>query len=220
MKVLVFGGTGPAGLLLIKETLSAGHTVVIYARSPQKVPPDITSNPSVTVVEGQLTDADAISRAMDGVHAVLSALGPPVRQGITYPNNNPLARAYGLFLDAMKRHDVKRIILLGTASMKDEQDKFSLQFKLLVTGVALFAHGAYKDVVAIAEVVRAQPDDVLWTIARVPLLTSDAGTDYIAGYIGDGKTNTRLSRAAFAVFVLQELEGNEWCRKSPMISSP
>ncbi|KAK7694211.1 hypothetical protein QCA50_001391 [Cerrena zonata] len=220
MKVLIFGGTGPAGLLLIKEALSKGHTVVIYARSPQKVPQDITSNPSVTIVEGQLTDADAISRATDGVHAVLSALGPPVAQGVTYPSNTPLAQAYGLILDAMRKHDVKRIILLGTASMKDEQDKFSLQFKLLVTGVALFAHGAYKDVVAIGDFIRGQPEDVLWTIARVPLLTSGAGTNHIAGYIGDGKTNTKLSRAAFAVFVLQELEGNEWCRKSPMISSP
>lgn len=83
MKVLIFGGTGPAGLLLIKEALSKGHTVVIYARSPQKVPQDITSNPSVIIVEGQLTDADAISRATDGVHAVLSALGPPVAQGVS-----------------------------------------------------------------------------------------------------------------------------------------
>ena len=220
MKVLVFGGTGPAGLLIIKEALSAGHTVVIYARSPQKVPQDIASNPSVTIAEGELTNADAISEAMEGVHAVLSALGPPVRQGVTYPYNTPLAHAYELILDIMKSRDIKRIILLGTASMTDEHDKFSLQFKLLVTGVALFAHGAYKDVVAIGEAVKAQPDDVLWTIARVPLLTDDTRTDYIAGYIGDGKTNTKLSRAAFAAFVLKELEDTEWCRKTPIISSP
>ncbi|CAL1696635.1 unnamed protein product [Somion occarium] len=220
MRILIFGGTGPAGLLLIRHALDGGHSVVVFARSPEKLPQDISANPSVTVVEGQLTDAEAISQAMAGVHAVLSALGPPPRQGITYPGNTPLAHAYGLIIDAMKKHDVKRVILLGTASIHDEHDKFSVQFKALVAGVAIFAHNAYKDVVAIGELFKAQADDVLWTIARVPILTSDEAVDYVAGYIGDGKVRTVLSRAAFAAFVLRELESNEWCRKAPLISSP
>ncbi|KAI0072377.1 NAD-P-binding protein [Panus rudis PR-1116 ss-1] len=219
MHLLVLGGTGPSGLLLIRQALDAGHTVVIYARSPKKLPDDITSNPSVTLVEGQLTDEDALSRAMNGVHAIVSALGPPVSQGITYPRNTPLAHAYSLVIEAMRRHDVKRIVLLGTPSMKDEHDKFSFQFAALVSGVALFAHNAYRDVVAIGELFK-QNTDLVWTIARVPILTSDTKTDHVAGYVGDGKTRTTLSRAAFAAFVIGELEKNEWCRKAPLISSP
>ncbi|THG93413.1 hypothetical protein EW145_g8382, partial [Phellinidium pouzarii] len=84
MHVLVLGGTGGIGPLLIRELLVAEHTVVVYARSPQKVPSDISSNPSVTIVKGDLTDAGAMSSALAGVHAVVSVLGPAVSSGPLY----------------------------------------------------------------------------------------------------------------------------------------
>ncbi|KAI0823150.1 NAD-P-binding protein [Trametes gibbosa] len=194
MRLLILGGTGPSGLLIIEQALALDHSLVVYVRSPQKLPGTVTANPAVSVVEGQLTDKEKLLEALNGVHAVVSALGPA--------------------------RDVKRLILLGTASMKDDNDKFSLQFAVLVGGVALFAHNAYKDVVAIGQTVRAADEDIIWTIARVPLLTEKPETDFVAGYIGDSKTGTRLARAAFAAFVLKELETNEWCRKAPLVSSP
>lgn len=221
MHVLVLGGTGPCGLQLIEQALTLNHTVVVYARSPQKLPQTISSNPSVTVTVGELMDEEKLSAAMEGVHAVLSALGPAVKNGPFHPSDTPLARAYALLIKVMKARNVKRLIALGTASMKDEHDKFSLEFSVLVGGVAIFAHNAYKDVVAIGETIRAAPpEELVWTIARVPLLTEKPETDVIAGYVGDGKTRTKLSRAAFAAFVLRELEENEWCGKAPLISSP
>ena len=220
MHLLILGATGACGIQLIQQALALDHTVVLYVRSPQKLPESITSSPSVTVVEGSLTDSEKFSAALEGVHAVLSALGPAVKNGPFHPGNTPLANAYALLLTLMKQRNVKRLIALGTASMSDEHDRFSLEMAVLVSGVAIFAHNAYKDVVAIDKVVRAADLDVMWTIARVPLLTEKESREYIAGYIGDGRTRVRLSRAAFAAFVMQELEENQWCRKAPLISSP
>ena len=223
MRLLILGGTGPAGIQLIQQALEADHVVVILARSPQKLPKDISEHPSVTVIEGQLTDAEVISRAMQGVHAVLSALGPPVGviAALTYSSHLPLAHAYSSIIAAMKQHNVKRLLLLGTTSMKDEHDHFSARFAALISGVAVFAHHAYRDVVAIGAVVRGDEGrDLIWTIARVPILTSSGSKAVVAGYVGDGKTGTTLPRAAFAAFVLKELEENQWCRKAPLISSP
>lgn len=219
MHLLILGGTGAIGILLIQEALSASHTVVVYARSPQKLPESIVSHPGVTIVEGQLTDAAALSKAMEGVHAVLSTLGPAVKSGPFHPGNTPLAHAYELLIELMNKANIKRLIALGTASIKDEHDKFSLQFAVLVSGVAIFAHNAYKDVVAIGNVIRGS-HDLDWTIVRVPILTDNKDTASIAGYIGDGKVNTTLSRAAYAVFAIKEVEANEWCQKAPLISSP
>lgn len=220
MRLLILGSTGPCGLQLIEQALALNHTLVLYVRSPQKLPETVIKNPSVHVVEGQLTDKEKLSEAMNGVHAVLSALGPAVKNGPFHPGNTPLAHAYAVILEIMQQRDVKRLILLGTASMKDEHDKFSVQFTVLVSGVALFAHNAYKDVVAIGQTVRAAHEDLIWTIARVPILTEKPEKEFVAGYVGDGKVGTRLARAAFAAFVLKELETNEWCRKAPLISSP
>lgn len=156
VNVLVLGGTGPTGLAIINEALSRGYTVIIYARSPQKLPPEITTHPSVIIVAGALEDEEAISRCftihrtiesseLDGdqsqapkkteaihIDAVVSALGPPVT-GI-HPSGNPLAKGYERFIRIGKQYGVNRFIVLGTASIKDEFDKFDLRFKTLVFG--------------------------------------------------------------------------------------
>ncbi|GBE78488.1 NAD-P-binding protein [Sparassis latifolia] len=220
MHLLVLGATGPCGVQLIQEALSTSHSVVIYARSPQKLPDSITSHSSVFVVKGELGNVELLSQAMAGVDAVLSALGPAVKSGPFHPSDTPLARAYAAIIDVMKKCGVKRLIALGTASIKDDRDKFSLEFVALVSGVALFARSAYKDVVAIGETIRAQGDGLEWTIARVPILTQNEKRDVLAGYIGDGTTKTTLARAGFAAFVINEVEKNEWCGKAPLISSP
>lgn len=219
MHLLILGGTGPCGILLIRDALAADHTVVVYARSPDKLPQDLAKHPSVTLVRGQLTDADALSKALDGVHAVLSALGPPTSQPFTYPSNTPLAHAYSILIETMKKRDVKRLIALGTASIVDDHDKFDLKFRTLITGVWLLAHNAYKDIVAIGEVIKKEGADLVWTIVRVPILTNSEAAQTVAGYVGDGKTGTTLSRAGFASFVLGELENNEWLDKAPLISA-
>lgn len=78
MKVLVLGGTGAVGLAFIDACLAQQHKVVIYARSPQKVPQEIQDNPLVSIVKGELSDEAALKAAMTGVHAIISALGPAV----------------------------------------------------------------------------------------------------------------------------------------------
>lgn len=220
MRVLVLGATGPCGILIIREALAVNHTVVVYARSPQKLPEDISSHSSIIVIQGELTDADALSKAMEGVDAVLSALGPPTTQGIFYPSNTPIAHGYAIVLQTMKQHGVKRLIALGTASIVDEHDKFDIKFRALIAGVYLFAHNAYKDIVAVGDAIRHQEGDLEWTIVRVPILTNSENTEVVAGYVGDGKTGTMLSRPGFASFVLKELAQNEWSKKAPLLSAP
>jgi hypothetical protein len=58
-----------------------------------------------------------------------------------------------------------------------------------------------------------------WTIVRVPILRDSESSDVVAGYIGDGKTSTTLTRLGFAVFVVGEIEKDEWVKKAPLISS-
>ncbi|TFY70106.1 hypothetical protein EVJ58_g44 [Rhodofomes roseus] len=157
---------------------------------------------------------------MRGVDAVLSALGPSTKSGPFHPSDTPLAHAYSLVIAVMKEQGVSRLIALGTASMKDEHDRFSIVFAALVSGVALFARNAYKDVVAVGEVIRTEGADLQWTIVRVPILTDNDTTEVVAGYVGDGKTKTTLARAGFAHFLVTELEKGEWCQKAPLISSP
>ncbi|KAG1874218.1 NAD-P-binding protein [Suillus tomentosus] len=220
MRVLILGATGAAGVLLIQEALAASHTVVVYARSPDKLAEEIRHDPRVTVHKGELDDREALSSAIMGVDAVLSALGPSVSRGPMHPKGTPLARAYSLIIELMIGHRVRRLLALGTPSITDPSDKFSLRMSIIVNGVATLARTAYEDVVAIGETIRTQGNDLDWTIVRVPLLSGADDKNLVVGYVGDGKTGIWVTRVGFASFVVQELEKNEWVKKAPLITLP
>ncbi|GLB36516.1 putative NAD(P)H-binding [Lyophyllum shimeji] len=221
MRVLILGATGAIGILLIRQVLKQYQscTVVLYVRSPEKVLDDLKANPAIVVIEGQLNNKDALTKAAKGVDVVLSALGPIVKRGPFHPSNTPLANAYLGLIEIMHQQHIKRLICLGTVSMTDPADKFSLAHSAMVSGVALFARNAYNDVVAIANNIRSHGADLDWTIVRVPILTDSESEDVIAGYIGDGKTGTLLARAGFAAFAVGEIAKKEWVKKAPLISS-
>lgn len=216
MRIVILGGTGPTGILLIEEALSAKHTIVVYARNPQKLPAHLNKHPDITIVKGALQDSNALTTALAGAHAVLSALGPSFGN----PSGTPIAHGYSTVLEAMRRTGVKRLIALGTASIKDEHDKWSVVYSAFVAGVAFGANSAYKDIVAVGEVIRAC-DDIDWTIVRVPVLKDDKNREVQVGYIGDDKAGRgyTLARLGFAVFVLEELEKGEWIKRAPLITS-
>jgi nucleoside-diphosphate-sugar epimerase len=134
MKILLLGGTGPVGILFLRQALERNHTVIVYARSPDKIPPDLREHASVKIFKGSLEDADLIRQAFSaegGIDAVVSALGPPVTG--FHPKDAPIARAYEKVLEVMKETGVKRVIVLGTASIKDPLDSFDLKYKAMVT---------------------------------------------------------------------------------------
>jgi putative NADH-flavin reductase len=53
-KILVFGGTGPAGICLLRELVYRQHHVVIYARNPSKIPEELASNTLIEVSCGSV----------------------------------------------------------------------------------------------------------------------------------------------------------------------
>ena len=223
MRFLVLGATGASGILLVRKALELypDSSIVIYARSPDKVPEDLKNNASVSIIKGTLEDLDTAETAVQGVDAVLSALGPLVKwYGTNHPSGNPIATFYGHLIDLMNKHGVKRFLFLSTASSKDPNDKHSLKFASLVEGVKLFAKNAYTDIVAMGETVRTKGGNIEWTMVRVPVLTNADTEAVAAGYIGDDQVGVTLSRKAFAAFVLGEVEKREWIQKAPMISDP
>jgi len=221
IRILILGATGPTGILLIRQALQKykSCSLILYARSPQKIPDDLANNPSIVIVQGELQDTDKLAEAMEGVEVVLSALGPSVKRGPFHPSDTPIALAYLYIIDLMLQHGVKRLICLGTASIEDPQDKSNLAFSIIVKTVKTLARNAYNDVVAIGDVVRTSGADLDWTIVRVPFLRDGDSSNVVAGYVGDGKTSTSLTRLGFAVFVVGEIENREWVQKAPLLSS-
>ena len=75
MKVLVTGATGFVGSHAVVALAQAGHDVRVLARTPAKVQRVLEplGSPAVDVVEGDVTDAAAVTRALEGCGGVLHA---------------------------------------------------------------------------------------------------------------------------------------------------
>jgi putative NADH-flavin reductase len=74
MNVVLYGGTGKAGSRILNELLSRGHQVKAVVRDTAKLP----QRERLTIEAGDLSDIDAITRAVKGADAVISAYAPPM----------------------------------------------------------------------------------------------------------------------------------------------
>ncbi|KAJ7348155.1 NAD(P)-binding protein, partial [Mycena albidolilacea] len=184
MRLLVIGSTGHI------EYNITPIAYCRYVRTPEKLSDEFKQNPNCVIIQGQLDDDDALSKALEGVDIVLSALGPAQ---FTHPSNIPLAHAYKRIIRLIKVHQVNRLLALGTASIQDPSGRFNLAYYSMVTGVSIAMRNTYKDIRAIGAVIQAS-DLEHWTVIRVPMLSNNKSREVIAGYIGDRKIKNHISR--------------------------
>lgn len=210
MKIAVFGATGHVGSLFVKEALNAGHEIVAYVRNPKKLH---LSDARVSVVVGDLANAEKIDEAIKGADAVVSLVGPLGRQ-----DKLIFAPAYKCIIQSMKKHGVKRLIALGTPSIPDANDRFNFIYWCLTFGVGLLIHKGYTDMKNLGQSIRES--GLEWTIVRVPLLTNRPKRGKITvGYFGNGVTWFRLTRADFVDFLMKQLTDITYIGKAPGISN-
>jgi len=75
--ILLLGGTGICGLIFTRAALEAGHKLTLYVRTPSKIPADLTSNTNVSIIQGDLGDAEGLKiAAACGADIFISLAGP------------------------------------------------------------------------------------------------------------------------------------------------
>ncbi|KAH7011056.1 hypothetical protein EDB80DRAFT_571256 [Ilyonectria destructans] len=215
-KVLILGSTGPTGLLTVRQALEHGHTVTVYARNPSKIPSDISNLP--TIIQGELADAERLTKAIKGQDVIVSLLGPTGSVSGT-----PYTDAYCLIFSLMKRWKVKRILAMGTLSISDPEDGFSILAFLGVTLIRIIANSTYKDIVSFGKLFdkEATKDGLDWTIFRLGFLGDGAPQTSKVGYVAKNGWAMKNQRADVASWLVEEIEkdNSEWIRKRPSIWS-
>jgi putative NADH-flavin reductase len=210
MRITVFGTTGGTGRRLVEQAIAEGNEVVAYVRNPSKLDME---NEHLTVVQGELTDEELIEKAVKGVDAVISLLGP--RGG---SKSKPLTHGIQNIIAAMKKQGVRRLVITSTLSAKDPNDLPDFKTKSLVNLVKVTMHDAYEDIVSTAETVRNS--DLDWTIVRLTMLNNKPKSGKVrAGYVGRGDVGTWISRADVADFMLKQVQDTKYLRQAPAITN-
>ena len=73
MKLLIFGSTGGTGRELVKQALDQGHSVMAYARNPDKI--GNIQHSSLKIIYGDVLDPDAVEGAVAGQEAIFITIG-------------------------------------------------------------------------------------------------------------------------------------------------
>ncbi|MFC5862631.1 NAD(P)-dependent oxidoreductase [Acidicapsa dinghuensis] len=105
MKVALYGATGKAGSRILAELLSRGHQVTAVVRTPSK----LATQPSLTVVQGDVSSAEAIAAKIKGFDAVIDSFGPPA------DDTDQVITVTQHFVDAVTQAEVPRLIVVGGA---------------------------------------------------------------------------------------------------------
>jgi len=158
MNLTIFGATGGVGREVVSQALDAGHHVTAYVRTPAKLS---VTHPALTVAAGELTDRDAVQRAVHGADAVISALGPSLDRKAT---GMPLVDGTRTIVDAMRAEGVERYIGMATPSLRDARDIGSLLGRLVPFMGRTFLARAYRELLEMSQIVTES--DLDWTIAR------------------------------------------------------
>jgi hypothetical protein len=208
MKLLILGATGKVGRRLVAESLKQGHTVTAFVRDPKKL---AMKHDYLTPFTGDARDASALTAAMTGQNAILSALGhnsPQTTEVLTDATRTVLAH-----LQSNQRF----ISLTGDGALRDPKDPPAKLGGSLITGILKLAPGhVWSDGANHAQLLKASPAN--WVLVRSPRMTNGPRTKYRTGYLPVGLF-THATRQDVADFMLSNIYTDTWLRQTPIIVS-
>jgi putative NADH-flavin reductase len=208
MKIVVFGASGGTGKQVVRRALKAGHQVRAFVRNAEKL--DLTHE-NLSVITGDALDEAAVERAVHGMDAVLSALGP---------KGKPLAivaNSTGKIVDAMKKEGVKRLVVVSVGGILQSKDQPGGFNKFLSGLIKRLQRELFEDREKQLQIL--QDSGLEWVAARVPRLLDAPPTGKVhAGYWGSGN-GMSLTRADLASFMLEQLEGHTWLGQAPVVTN-
>src|SRR3954462_15686977 len=112
MRLFILGATGGTGLQLVDQALARGHNITAFVRSPEKLE---ARREGLHVQQGDPRDAAALTAALGGHDAVLSALGPPgPRKSTILPDS---ARS---IVSAMQSSGIRRLLIVSAAILFED----------------------------------------------------------------------------------------------------
>lgn len=206
MKVIIFGATGTVGSLMVEKALSQGHSVTAFARKTSAL---ISTHEALTRHAGDVLDHEAVSDAVQGHDAVLIVLGAGRKGTVRSEGTRNI-------LEAMEKHDVRRLICQSTLGAGDSHPLLNFFWKRIMFGLLL--RPAFAD--HQAQEISVKNSNLDWTIVRPAAFTDGPSTNsYKHGFPAtQRKLSLKISRSDVADFMLKQLTDNRYLRQTPGLS--
>lgn len=206
MKVLSIGASGLTGQHVLKHLGDTPHEVTAFVRNPAKL---ANKNARLKVIQGDARDAVAIENAVLGQDAVIATTGQN-----TLRKDDVQEVIMRNLVAAMSKAGVKKLVNLSAMAAGDslEGTEFFMRWIML----PLLLQNAYDDKNK-GEVYLFKSDLDYVNVRPGRLNNGPAVGGVKASLTYDGVKVRKMSREDLAIFMIAQLERQEWDRKSVLI---
>ncbi|OBR66626.1 oxidoreductase [Paenibacillus oryzae] len=211
MNITIFGASGAIGQLLTQLALDNGDFVTAYVRNPKKIS---LKHPHLSLVQGELSNASTIEKAVAESDVVISTLGPASNMSRKL-KGTPIADGHELIIRAMGKLDKKRLITLATPALQSDDDKKNMSTILPGILAKAFLPNGYTEMKKMEGIIKESNLD--WTVVRIinPNV-KHKGQSYDYSF-GDKPAKFGVSRENVAKLMYSAARDNQLIRKMPII---
>jgi putative NADH-flavin reductase len=123
-------------------------------------------------------------------------------------------------IDSMKKHNVKRLVLLAGAGTSDPKDENTFGRRFIRFLLRTLAKKLFYDLENTSQLVEAEGSSLDWTVVRPPRIVDKPETpkgQYRSGYLVLSG-GAQISRADVAHFMLSQIADNQYFQQRPMVT--
>ena len=193
MKIGLFGATGAVGGYFLDKSLSAGHEVIALARSPEK----LGSQPNLTVLKGDITNAPDVRSLVEQVDVIVSCLGNV--DGILIMEK----AAKNILQAAAERSNPPKCLFVSSIGCSGTSWVVK-QMLQMIGGRAGFADYERADVHISHE------ETVPIVLVRPAALKEKPGNGKYRTFQGDGTFAGPIAKEDVATFLSDAISSNQW----------
>jgi putative NADH-flavin reductase len=210
MKIVVFGASGRTGSLIVEQALDAGHKVVAYIRKAGSIK---FQHPNLKICIGNLTENLRIRDAITGADVCISALGG---KSLTQHASEFIAGIHHI-VTTMEEVGVKRFIYLSSMGAGESRSDMCACARLVLADFMLripLADHTNNEI-------RIAKSLLQWTVVRPGSLNNgpiDKNIKVICKKVSL-LTNTSVSRASVAAFMLKQLKDKKYINEYVCITT-
>lgn len=212
MKVTIFGATGFSGKAILAEALKQGHEVSILVRDASK----IQQQQNLSIVEGNVLDAEAVSAILQGQEAVIQCLGIG-GTGDGKPNSF-VSDASKIIVEAMQKQGVRRLIAMSNVGAGNSIAFLPWFFRKLILPYFMKWLKVIIDDKNIMEPI-IMNSNLDWTIVRCPNIVDKAAKNNCLVSLDGKGLRLSISLPDMAKFMIEELVKDSFIRQAPCISN-
>ena len=205
--IAVIGGTGKAGIYLVRELILQGFQVKMLLRNPAKFQ---NTNSSIEIIKGDARNYEAVFSLTENCTAVMSTLGQPRGESPIF------STASSNIIRAITERQVKRYIVVTGLSIDVPTDKKGLATAQASAYMRQYFPAIIADKQKEFEVLLSSPVD--WTLVRVKLIEQTDHRGNLKVSLEDCP-GERISATDLGSFLVGQLSDRQYIQKSPFVAS-